>query len=196
MGLRGGRWKASAAIRVRITPNGARWTPAGYGGEHYPHPMRILSTLLLMLALTACGSGDDSAGDESPNTSTTDAAPAVDFATVQEACAGEVFEDLMARGHPELGAKAVMRVGDDGASLDVSPSYDGDDVLAPIALSFASVVAAKCVLRETEAPDAVVAQVNQVSAIDGRQEAEWDGVSLSYSYHPESGFTGVFTATS
>lgn len=145
--------------------------------------MRILiSAAALLLALTACGSdGDDSKDSKADE-------PSVDFQDVFDQCETEVLDKLNEGGGPELGAEAVMRVGDGGESLDVSPLQAESFLVEP------SVLAATCALEESGAPDSVVSEVGQISGMDGRQEASWDGVDLTYSYDGNSGFTGVFTA--
>jgi hypothetical protein len=80
------------------------------------------------------------------------------------------------------GSSAV--IGDEGASLDLD--HQGADESTGISLN-----ALVCVLSELEAPDSVVAEMNQTRALDGRQSAKWDGIHASWGYHPDSGLDVV-----
>lgn len=145
--------------------------------------MRTLISATLLLALTACGGGDE------PDVKA-DAGPTVDLTATLEACNDEVqaaLDEATGNG-PGLSPGTVMRLGDGGKTLDVSPLQTAPFLVDP------SAAAAMCVLREAKAPDSVRSEVSQVSGLDGRQQAEWDGVSLTYSYDGNTGFTGVFTA--
>jgi hypothetical protein len=82
------------------------------------------------------------------------------------------------------GSSAV--IGDDGASLDLN--HQGADESSGISIN-----ALVCVLSELEAPDSVVAEMNQTRALDGRQSAEWDGIHASWGYHPDSGLDVVLS---
>ncbi|MDF2045174.1 hypothetical protein [Microbacterium sp. Kw_RZR3] len=44
-----------------------------------------------------------------------------------------------------------------------------------------------CVLNSLDAPAAIEAEISQTRALDGRQTDEWDGYSISWSYHPHNG---------
>lgn len=44
-----------------------------------------------------------------------------------------------------------------------------------------------CVLNSLDAPAAIEAEISQTRALDGRQTYEWDGSSISWSYHPDDG---------
>lgn len=50
-----------------------------------------------------------------------------------------------------------------------------------------------CVLAALGMPDAVKAQMNDTSALDGRQTASWDGHSASWTYHPDNGLDAIIT---
>lgn len=50
-----------------------------------------------------------------------------------------------------------------------------------------------CVLNALEAPDGIVAQMERTTALDGRQSASWDGITASWSYHPDRGLDIVFS---
>lgn len=50
-----------------------------------------------------------------------------------------------------------------------------------------------CVLDELGMPDAVFTEMSQTTAMDGRQEADWDNYEASYKYHPDNGLDIVVT---
>lgn len=51
-----------------------------------------------------------------------------------------------------------------------------------------------CVLAAMGTPESVKAQVESTRALDGRQEAAWEGYSMSWTYHPDSGLNAIVTA--
>lgn len=50
-----------------------------------------------------------------------------------------------------------------------------------------------CLLEETGAPSSVNARMNTTRALDGTQDAEWDGWSAFWTYHPDNGIDVTFT---
>lgn len=88
----------------------------------------------------------------------------VDLDKVESAC--EVGE-----------APEIVRVGDDGDSLTVGSIGQSSYVDA----------ASNCVLAELNAPDSVMAKVLETNANQGRQSDSWDGVEVSWTYHPDDG---------
>ena len=50
----------------------------------------------------------------------------------------------------------------------------------------------ECLLSGVEAPSTVWAQMLQTSSADGQQEFEFDGISVSWGYHPNSGLDTTF----
>lgn len=47
---------------------------------------------------------------------------------------------------------------------------------------------AQCLLKELEAPDRVITQMNQTRGVDGTLEASWGDFNAFWSYHPDNGF--------
>lgn len=45
----------------------------------------------------------------------------------------------------------------------------------------------ECVLQALDIPDSVTSRMDNTRALDGRQSAEWGGLSASWNYHPDSG---------
>lgn len=48
-----------------------------------------------------------------------------------------------------------------------------------------------CIVQALGAPRAVVSHMEQTTSMDGRQEESWDGVTMSFSYHPDRGMDAV-----
>jgi len=44
-----------------------------------------------------------------------------------------------------------------------------------------------CVLNELDVPDSVLNRINSTRALDGRQTADWNNLTASWGYHPNSG---------
>lgn len=49
-----------------------------------------------------------------------------------------------------------------------------------------------CFLYAVDMPDAITAQMDSTRALDGRQSDEFDGITVSWSYHPDTGIDIVF----
>lgn len=136
--------------------------------------------LTLLAALTACGgdAGDGSAKDAPESGTVLEEAYSV--------CGDRVDEGKKPSEPP---MSDFVTVGDDGDSLTISSPQSGSGY------ALLSVLIMQCFLNETGASDAVVSQVEQTNSLMGRQEAEWDDVTLSWSYHPDSGVSAVFSMT-
>ena len=50
-----------------------------------------------------------------------------------------------------------------------------------------------CILYELDTPQTILAKMDHTSALSGVQTAEWDGISASWTYHPDNGFDIIFT---
>lgn len=48
-----------------------------------------------------------------------------------------------------------------------------------------------CILRAPDVTDAVISQIDQTRALDGRQEADWGSFHASWTYHPDDGVNMV-----
>lgn len=77
-----------------------------------------------------------------------------------------------------------VTIGDDGASLIISRAGAEER-------PGATILQAMCVLYELDVPDAVVFQIEGTRALDGRQHADWDGISASWTYHPDNGLNMI-----
>lgn len=155
------------------------------GGRTVP-AMRGLVVVSLVVLLTACGGNEDDGSDDSGS-----AAPKTTrLEDARETCGRAVLDAITDGDSSALGDAAAdpyITLGDDGATLTIqSPTESATDAAA-------SVVALGCALGATGAPDSVASEVQQTSALQGRKEASWEGIDLSWSYHPDTGASAVFT---
>lgn len=56
----------------------------------------------------------------------------------------------------------------------------------------ASIDELACLLVALDAPTRVTTHMSQTTSIDGRQADEWEGVEVSWSYHPSRGLDALF----
>jgi hypothetical protein len=71
-------------------------------------------------------------------------------------------------------------ISDDGRSLTITGKGEAER-------TGASLRKITCVLAELDVPDAVVSRMDRTRALDGAQEAEWDGLRAWWTYHPDEG---------
>ena len=45
----------------------------------------------------------------------------------------------------------------------------------------------RCILRQLDVPSSVTSRIGNTNSLMGMQEAEWDNVSISWTYHPDNG---------
>lgn len=76
-----------------------------------------------------------------------------------------------------------ITTGDAGRSL--SMSTEGTES------SGATLTDVVCVLALLQTPEAVISRMGQTRALDGMQEATWDGLRGWWTYHPDAGFNIV-----
>lgn len=82
------------------------------------------------------------------------------------------------------GVAANLKDGGTTLTLDTKGNDDatGDDI-----------VDVACVLTAIKTPQSVIADIDATRALDGRQEATWDGFAASWRYHPDSGVQMIIT---
>ena len=76
------------------------------------------------------------------------------------------------------------RLGDDGASLSFDTQGNDD-------ASGDSIEDVACVLFALDMPDSIVTKVDSTRALDGTMTDEWDGITVTWNYHPDSGMNMV-----
>jgi hypothetical protein len=86
----------------------------------------------------------------------------------------------------KLSSMQGVSLADGGASLVISGPTQDEATLDPQAASD-SIAAIACVLKELHVPAYVQEQIDTTSSLMGRQEADWDGLKASWSFHPDTG---------
>lgn len=71
-------------------------------------------------------------------------------------------------------------VSDNGSTLSVDMMGEEDYVGA----GYGDVL---CIIDAVKTPDYIVSAIESTRALDGRQHDEFDGIEVSWSYHPDSG---------
>lgn len=87
-----------------------------------------------------------------------------------------------------LAGEPGAEVGDEGQSLTLDTS--GEEELGGI-----SYTSLECMISALDIPDAIESRILATRALDGVQDATYDEVSLSWSYHPDSGMTLIVSLT-
>jgi len=129
--------------------------------------MRYLIGALVVLA-AACG------GDPPAATPTATAVPTPSPTEAAALPLEGAFEDCI-----KPGQQKYADLGDEGRSLSMSGKDKYGEGVGYSAIS--------CVLAAVDLPDHVLSRLNNTRALDGMQDAEWDGYEASWTYHPDDG---------
>jgi hypothetical protein len=76
------------------------------------------------------------------------------------------------------------KIGDEGKSL-ILDTQGNDDATG------LDMTQLDCILFRLEAPDSTRSLIDSTRALDGRQEATWDSITATWSYHPDTGLSMV-----
>lgn len=71
-------------------------------------------------------------------------------------------------------------VSDNGSTLSV-------DMMGETDYSGASYIDVMCIMEGVKTPDYIVSAIESTRALDGRQHDSFDGIEVSWSYHPDTG---------
>jgi len=107
-----------------------------------------------------------------------------DLSSVATTCTKSVDRAIAPSGDVYAGADFV-ELADDGESLSVSSPVSGEMGVAITG------VAVGCIIKETQAPSWVEAQLRQTTEQDGEQEVTWGDLSMSYRFLPNDGLSVV-----
>lgn len=81
-----------------------------------------------------------------------------------------------------------VSLGDEGTSMVISRVLAEED-------PGATWNQLSCVFVKVDIPDAVVSHIEGTRALDGRQQASWDGFEASWTYHPDDGLNLILRET-
>jgi len=103
---------------------------------------------------------------------------AADAAAAEEARLDQFRAQLVECGISAGRADDTTRILDGGESLEMLrvTKFDGPPYFAM-----------ECVLEGLGAPASIESEIGQTRALDGRQQDEWDGFTIAWSYHPDDG---------
>lgn len=89
--------------------------------------------------------------------------------------------------YESCGLSEGSTIGDNGTTLSIDTMGDTDYVGA-------SITDLMCVLDDPDlgVPDYVTQAVLETRAIDGRQNEEFDGITMAWAYHPDDGMSITF----
>lgn len=138
------------------------WVVAGVG------VLVVAAAIAIPVSLTAA----QKAADEKA------AAQAEADAKAAEVARLATFREQLARCGVASAGSSTVQILDGGEAVQLArvTKYDGP-----------SYEALTCFLAGLKAPSAIEAEISQTRALDGRQSDEWDGYSISWSYHPDDG---------
>ena len=146
----------------------------------------FVSAVLLALLLTACGGGASDASDEPEPTEE----PAPLLQTAYDTCSPDVETGMQEDFKEDAPALVKVFSIDDGGESIVIGTPDNASLVVKFALA-----AATCVLKETDAPSSILANMQSTTAMMGRQSAEYDNVVVTWSFTADSYGGGGFQAT-
>ncbi|KAA1426455.1 hypothetical protein [Nocardioides antri] len=147
----------------------------------------LLSAVFVLGPLTGCGGEDDSDANSADAPATE--APPSPLADAYDACGPELEEGMAEFGDDAPALDEVIRLEDDGNSIIVTTPEPGGEIASNLAF-----IAAACVLRETDAPATVTANMQTTTAMSGSQTATWEDIEVVWSYAAGVGNAG-FNAT-
>lgn len=107
-------------------------------------------------------------------------------AAAEEASETSRLDGLLTAAVESCDGPEGLSVSDAGRTLTFD--MEGEDEY-----SGASVEDIVCVLLDLGVPTSVIANMEQTTAMDGRQSDDWDDFEMSWSYHPDRGLDGVIT---
>lgn len=84
----------------------------------------------------------------------------------------------------ELEDTSGIRLEDGGKTITFD-SKGEDDVIG------AGYVDVYCLFEELEMPTSISSHIGQTTSMDGRQTETWNGIEVSWSYHPKRGLDGL-----
>ncbi len=189
----GERWTESALAedRAGFEPSSVRSAPKSVASDFLARNWKV-ATLGLAVGLII-GSGvtavivtnmHDAQERKDATAAAASAQAEVDAAAVKKAGRAAILPGALAACG--LSDNDSLTMGDGNLSLTFDSRGEED-------YSGVAVTDVTCVFDQLRIPAAVTSHIEQTTAMDGRQEDSWDGITVSWSYHPDRGLDGVLT---
>jgi hypothetical protein len=138
--------------------------------DHAKRGSGVAAAILLALILAGCGGGSQDPGAAKNSKAASKLAPVLDKCqdTISEAVGG------LKGGEVHTTGEFISL--SDGSLLIETPSPQGDR------MSLIALIAAECVLSETNAPGSVRQAIESTTGMDGRQSETYGDYKVSWSY--------------
>jgi hypothetical protein len=81
----------------------------------------------------------------------------------------------------------------DDTGATVSLSDEGRTVVIDTRSEYGSVSGMQCIVGQLDTPESTIAAISRTTSMMGVQEDDHDGISYSWSYHPDNGLNMVIT---
>lgn len=140
-----------------------------------------LLTLVVVIGAFLVGRSVGFTAGEDEATAELQASQAAEQASVEEARSTVLADSLSSCQVPESDDAAL---GDGGTSLSLES--EGEDDFSGLGDEDLF-----CVLNELKIPDRVEQDMFNTTSMDGRREASWEGLTVSWSYHPDRGMDTI-----
>lgn len=127
----------------------------------------MAGVLASVMSLTACAGGTD-------------------LSAVAGICTKAIDRAIAPAGGQYTGADFI-ELGDDGDSVSVSSPISGE-----LGTNLTG-VAVGCIMKQTQAPSWVEAQLRETTTLDRPKEVTWGDLTMSYRFLPNDGLSAVVT---
>lgn len=137
------------------------------------HLRSVAAAVIATGLLAGCGGGG--------TTVVTVTAPAPEASSSSPGITLEQIAELC-----RVASTRYAEIGDGGSTITLDGEGDEDAGGLTVEQIF-------CVLGASGIPDSVVSDIEATRALDGRQDASWDGYSAAWRYHPDDGLEVILT---
>lgn len=93
--------------------------------------------------------------------------------------------DTFTKAVETCGASDGVTVGDEGKTLVI-------DMMGETDYSGASLEDTVCLINAVGTPDFIISDIEATNSLAGRQDATFDGIDLTWDYHPDNGLDITF----
>lgn len=93
--------------------------------------------------------------------------------------------DTFTKAIESCGSPEGITIGDEGKTMTV-------DMMGEDEWSGASLDDTRCIIKAVGTPDYIIADIESTNSLAGRQDAEFEGISATWDYHPDNGLDITF----